>query len=169
MRTNKVKKQVEHNREPFGDVFAINADNLEAEALRQVELMSEYSEGLAEAEYELARLEEKKKTYRSEMIERVESGDENVPGRKTADTVEAHYRVDARYRSIVQQLLEAQYKRDRLQGAVYTLSHRKEMLDLLNRRHLAINNIQTSVEKIEQTRTIAHARVKERQNKEGKK
>jgi len=151
---------LEHKQESFGDIFAIDPNNLEGESLRQVELMSKYSELSAEAEFQVLKYEERKKTFRSQCIEDIEAGVEVLPGSKNAPSCEAHYRTRPKYKEIVEHLNEAIYRRDLMRNAMSTLFHRKEILEIFNRRQIALNSVQSPMAEKEQRRELANIKVK---------
>lgn len=154
---------LEHKREPVGDKFTINRSNLEREMHKQVEFMAANSELLAEATYQVARLEERKKTRRSEIIIKVEKNPSLLPSNKNVQNIEAYYRLDTQYQDIVNQLLEWQYKLTLLTGMSYTLGQRRDMLDAFNRRDIAMNSISTGDREEKRART--NDKVKKRLNK----
>ena len=152
------KKKMEHERKPYGNVFAIDQNNLEGEAIRQLELMSEYGELSAEAVFQALRLEEKKKVLRSKIMLA------NQAKAKNAQISEALYRADPEYVKVVERLNEALYQKELMQNAMYALAQRRDMIDMFSRRQIATNGIQTGSEA---ARKRVAEKTKDRLNRKG--
>lgn len=125
-----------HERAPL-EGFGINPNKLEAEALRQIELMSEYSELMAEATYQVVRLENRKKRLRSEILMK------NQHTAKNQQIAEAMYRVDKDYIELSNRLAQAIYEKERMQNAMYLLAQRRDMIDFFLKRNLALSGSST--------------------------
>lgn len=130
--------KVVHERKPLVG-FGINADKLDSEAQRQLELMQEYSELSAEATFQCLRLENKKKKIRSELILK----NQNVA--KNQQVAEAMYRVDPEYVEVNRLLAEATYDKERLGNAMYLLAQRRDMIEFYSRRQMATSQNYDSV------------------------
>lgn len=158
MKTKKSNTVPTHKRTPLGDLFAVNQNKLEAEAIKQLELMSEYGELSAEAEFQVVHLEEQKKLIRSKILLRIEK----KGGTRNAQLAEAMYRADPEYVEISDKLSEATYRRELMKNVMFTLAHRRDMLDFFNRRQLAMNPMQIG----EETQIRIAKRMKKKMNKE---
>lgn len=154
-----------HVREELGDSFAINESNLEGAAHEQLRLMAKYVELSAEAQYEVARLDERKKHKRSELILETEKNPKVIKGSKNAASVEAYYRTHPEYIAITKKLVEAMYRAELMKGVMFLLSQRRDMLDMFSRRQIALNNISTPSDDVKQR---VSNRIKKRLNKKGK-
>jgi hypothetical protein len=88
----------------------IDFDNLDLEWVDQAELARKYAEHLKGLKGEVRRLEEKKKTVRSELIDKINRDPDKYTGkeRPNAADIEAAYRVDKEYKEVVEELLDAQ-------------------------------------------------------------
>lgn len=88
----------------------IDFDNLDLEWIDQPELARKYAKHLTSLKREVGRLEEKKKTIRSELIDLVNRNPEKYTGKKSpnAADIEAAYRRDKEYQKTVEELLDAQ-------------------------------------------------------------
>jgi len=88
----------------------IDFDNLDLEWIDQTELARKYAKHLAGVKREVGRLEEKKKTIRSVLIDQVNRDPLETTGKKSpnAADIEAAYRRDKEYQRTVEELLDAQ-------------------------------------------------------------
>jgi hypothetical protein len=89
----------------------IDFDNLDLEWVDQAELARKYAEHLKGLKGEVRRLEEKKKTVRSELINDINRDPEKYLGegvRPSDAKVEAAYRTSPLYLEAVEELLDAQ-------------------------------------------------------------
>ncbi len=149
----KVEKPSSHKRVNLGGVFALDPNKLESEAIRQIELMEEYGELSAQACFRVESLEEQKKTLRSSIMLRNDS----TPGKaRNIQLAEALYRTDPTYIEVCKKLADAIYRRELLSNAMFTLAHRKDLIDFFNRRQLATNNIETARERVVAKTRKAH-------------
>lgn len=159
------KAKMDHERKPIGDEFAINVNDLEGEAHRQLELMTRYGELSAEAKYKWERADVRKKSVRSRLILEVERDPSLLKkASKNMQSVEAYYRVHPDYKAACENLAEAVYNMELMQNAMFALSQRRDMLDLFNKRQMAMNNISTSSDREKRVTD----KVKERMNKHKK-
>lgn len=110
----------------------IDSHNLEEELVKQPVLMGYYSEQLAIASKYVSYLEEEKKWMRSTLILEASKGGEKLIGCKpTAPSIEAWYRTQDDYTEIVDELIEAEFKKNVLDGAVKSMVDRKKSLEKL--------------------------------------
>jgi hypothetical protein len=90
----------------------VNIDEtaLDVEWKDQAPLALKYAKHLSRLNAEVAKLEEEKKTKRSELILKVNKDPMELIGKKTpnAADIEAYYRTDPEYKEIIKDLLEAQ-------------------------------------------------------------
>lgn len=127
--------------------LSFSRDNLENACLTQVSLMCKYTKLYAMAEQLLNAAEEEVKTLRSKLILKVE-GDNTLLGEgisKNIQTVEAWYRSRTSYREAVEREQKARYNFTIMQNAMYTLAHRKTMIETLMRAHLGNINSEPDV------------------------
>ena len=82
---------------------------LDKEWLGQGTLALKYAKHLTHLKAKVARLEEKKKTVRSELILEVNADPEELIGKKSpnAGDIEAYYRTDEGYKEVIKELLTA--------------------------------------------------------------
>jgi hypothetical protein len=92
-----------------GDV-KIDFDNLDLEWMDQPELARRYAKHLSSLKSEVRRLEEKKKTIRSALINEINRDPVTFTNKKSpnANDIEAAYRTDKGYIETVEELLDAQ-------------------------------------------------------------
>ena len=110
----------------------IDSYNLEEELVKQPTLMGYYSEQLAIVSKYVSYLEEEKKYMRSTLILEATKGGEKVIGCKpTGQSIEAWYRTQKDYYEIVDDLIEAEFKKNVLDGAVKSMVDRKKSLEKL--------------------------------------
>ena len=140
------KAKMEHERHPVSEAeFEIDEGNLEKEAHRQIELMRKYGELHAQAKWAWERADNKKKSVRSRLILEVERDPSVLKGAsKNMQTVEAYYRNNVEYKEACATLAERVYELELMQNAMFALAHRRDMLDLFNKRQMALNNINNS-------------------------
>jgi hypothetical protein len=88
----------------------IDFDNLDLEWVDQPELARRYARHLSSLKREVGRLEEKKKTIRSALINEINRDPAKYTGkdRPNAADIEAAYRTDKEYIETVEELLDAQ-------------------------------------------------------------
>lgn len=137
-----MRKETEETfAEPKAEKYAleINDNDLLGECRRQMELEAKYGELLAKAEYALNAAQTAVKTRRSELILAVEADPSVINGSKNVQTVEAYYRTQKSYRRLVQQETEAQFKHTQIQNAMFSLSRRSAMLQILVNARLRLS------------------------------
>ena len=118
--------------------ISIDPESLDLEWLRHSSTFMQYSELKAEAKRELDRAKEKKKTIRSELILRARKGGPDLIGCKVTDqTVEAWYRTQEGYIDAVEELADAEYEHNILDGAIFAFQNRKTALENLVKLMLA--------------------------------
>lgn len=90
--------------------ITIDETALDAEWLDQASLALKYAKHLTQLKARVARLEEKKKTKRSELILEVNENPMELMNKKTpnAADIEAYYRTNEEYKEIIKELLEVQ-------------------------------------------------------------
>ena len=116
----------------------INPEALDVEWLEQGPLALKYSRYAAQAASEVRRLEEIKKTIRSELILEVNQNPGELIGKDkpNAGDIEAYYRNHERYKEIVQRLLDAQEEAEFAEAAKNEICYtRKKALEMLVRTH----------------------------------
>ncbi len=123
----------------------IDPNNLDVEWLRQPQLISNYSRLKADADKHVRELEEEKKTLRSElMLEAWRKGEKLLKVKPTVTSVEAWYRLQPDYISVIDELNDAYHEAEVLEGAVRGLAHKKTALEnlvvLLGREYFSAPN-----------------------------
>lgn len=110
--------------------FPINPEELEIECIRQPSLYFQYARAAADGERLAKDAEEKVKQVRSELIKEAWEDPEGCLGMKkaTKDTVEAYYRTHEDYIEAKGELIQAEYERDVLNGAKWSVSGRKDSI-----------------------------------------
>jgi hypothetical protein len=153
----------------------IDENNLLGECSRQMILEEKYGKLLAEAEFMLNAAQTAVKTRRSELILKVQSNPSLIDGSMNVQTVEAFYRTQASYKKLVQEENDAQFRHTQIENAMFSLSRRSAMLQLLVNARLRNSGTfdptaSTSVARSE-LREIEHAdtnkRLGKRLNKKG--
>jgi len=139
------KAKLEHTRHPVAESeLEIDEGNIEREAHRQIELMRKYGELHAQAKWAFERADNRKKAVRSRLILEVWRDPSVLKGAsKNIQTVEAYYRNNSEYKEACKDLAERTYELELMQNTMFSLAHRRDMLDLLSRRQIAMNNIST--------------------------
>lgn len=116
----------------------IDPDALDVEWLDQAPLATRYGQHVADLRRQVARLEEKKKTVRSELIQRANEDPKGCCGKDkpNAADIEAFYRVQKEYREVAEDLLETQYELEFAEVAKNEIAFtRKAALENLVRLH----------------------------------
>jgi hypothetical protein len=137
----KQPEEAEIKKVPEAAKFALEIDenDLLGECRRQMELEAKYGALLAKAEYMLNATQTAVKTRRSELILKVESDPSVINGSKNTQTVEAYYRTQKSYQRLVQQETDAQFNYTQIQNAMFSLSRRSAMLQILVNARLRLS------------------------------
>ena len=118
--------------------ITIDENALDIEWLDQASLALKYAKHLTQLKARVARLEEKKKTKRSELILEVNENPIELMNKKTpnAADIEAYYRTDEEYKEIVKELLlvqeEAEFAELAFQEIAWTRKKSLEYLVILH-------------------------------------
>ncbi len=118
--------------------ITIDETALDIEWLDQASLALKYAKHLTQLKARVARLEEKKKTKRSELILEVNEDPIELINKKTpnAADIEAYYRTDEEYKEIVKELLlvreEAEFAELAFQEIAWTRKKSLEYLVILH-------------------------------------
>ena len=109
----------------------IDPDSLDIELIRQPQLISGYSEQLAQAQREVNKAEEVVKTLRSKFIRDANKNPEETvqSSKATGQLIEAYYRSQPEYQKAKTNLHDVEYERDILQGIVSGLRQKKDALE----------------------------------------
>lgn len=96
----------------YEEDMRIDETALDVEWLEQGQLALRYGKHLANLSYKLRRLEEKKKTTRSELIQEANKDPEKCcnKSKTNAGDIEAYYRNHPEYKEVIEELLETQYE-----------------------------------------------------------
>jgi hypothetical protein len=122
----------------YKDDISIDPESLDLEWLRHSNKFMKYSKLKAEAKRDLDKAKEKKKTIRSQLILEARKGGENLIGCKPTDSsVEAWYRTQDEYIEAIEELADAEYEFNILEGAVFAFQNRKTALENLVKLMLA--------------------------------
>lgn len=116
----------------------IDESALDVEWLEQGALALKYSRYAAQCANEVRRLEEVKKTIRSELILEANENPKELIGKDkpNASDIEAYYRSHERYQKIVRQLLKAQEEAEFAEAAKNEICFtRKKALEMLVQLH----------------------------------
>lgn len=112
----------------------IDQDALDVEWLEQADLARRYAKHVKARRREVARLEEKKKTIRAELIDYVNRNPDEATGKSKPNSadIESYYRRQQRYKDAVEELLDAQEDLDYAELAHQEISWtRKKALEQL--------------------------------------
>ncbi len=118
--------------------ITIDENALDIEWLDQASLALKYAKHLTQLKARVARLEEKKKTKRSELILEVNENPIELMNKKTpnAADIEAYYRTDEEYKEIIKELLlvqeEAEFAELAFQEIAWTRKKSLEYLVILH-------------------------------------
>jgi hypothetical protein len=116
----------------------IDQDALDVEWLGQASLGLKYGRNVAHWHHVVARLEEEKKTMRSELIMEANKHPEKCCGKEkpNAADIEAYYRSSENYQGVVSKLLDAQYEAEYAEVAKNEICYsRKSALENLVKLH----------------------------------
>jgi phage host-nuclease inhibitor protein Gam len=116
----------------------IDFDNLDLEWIDQAELARRYAKHVSTLKKEVRRLEEKKKTIRSILIDKINRDPETLTGkaRPNAADIEAAYRTNEEYIETVDELLDAQEEAEYAEYVYQEISWtRKKALEQLVTLH----------------------------------
>ncbi len=118
--------------------ITIDENALDTEWLDQASLALKYAKHLTQLKARVARLEEKKKTKRSELILEVNENPIELMNKKTpnAGDIEAYYRTNEEYKEIIKELLlvheEAEFAELAFQEIAWTRKKSLEYLVILH-------------------------------------
>ena len=120
------KKVVEELSDDFNfeDDVEIDPHNLDAEIMSQPRFVSRYTSLAATANKNAKLAQEKLKTLRSVLIKEAQ---ETLP-KPTAMLVEAHYRVDEDYQEVKQEMIDAEFEADMINGCVSAIHAKRYSL-----------------------------------------
>ena len=115
----------------------IDESALDVEWLGQASLMFRYSKELAKAEREIARLKEKQAVVKAELDRdiRLVPEDFDIKVKVTEAVVSNTILFQEEYKTITNELIEAQYEVSMIKGAVNAIHQRKDALQDLVRLH----------------------------------
>jgi hypothetical protein len=98
--------------------------------LKQPQLYRKYAELKADAKLKLNKAHENVKVVRSELVLKAKRGGEELLGCKATDPVtEAYYRTHEKYKKAKEEMIQAEYEYNILEGAVWSFQQRKEALE----------------------------------------
>lgn len=114
--------------EPETDI-TVNPDDLDVEWFRQSGLFLKYSRASAEAERRVKIAEQNIKVVRSKFIKEANE----TLDKPTGQNVEAYYRTHPRHKEAKQELIDAEYERDIINGSKSAIYMKKSALENLVR------------------------------------
>jgi len=116
----------------YKEDLKINIEELEIEWLRQPGLYHQYAEKLAHAQRVMVKAHENVKIVTAELVEKAGKGGETLLGIKpTGANVESWYRQHEDHKEAKNELIDAQFEVNVLQGAVDAFVQRKKALEKL--------------------------------------
>jgi len=116
----------------------VDPDQLDVEFLMQAMLAERYGKHVVQLKDRVRRLEERKKTVRSELILKANEDPETCIGKKSPNSadLEAYYRAHPKYRKVVKKLLKAQTELDYAEVAKWEIAvTRKQTIEGLIELH----------------------------------
>ena len=111
---------------------AIDPDCLDEENFRQPSLYQDYADHASGCELKVKRLQERKKTIRSQQIKACKRVNPKVTGAE----MEAHYRTSEEYIAVVDELINAEYDLSMAMNAVFAMGQKRHSLERANELYL---------------------------------
>ena len=96
----------------YEEDMTIDSSALDVEWLGQASLALRYGKHFVQLGLQVAKLQERKKTLRSELIQEVNRDPEKCcnKAKPNASDIEAYYRVHPDYQTLIEELLQAEYE-----------------------------------------------------------
>lgn len=135
------------------DEIQLDPSNFHGACVDQVTLMIKYSKLYATCSKRAKLAEERAKTIKAELTLHAETNPKALKTRITAATVESWVRSQPDYVEAIRTAAERSYEEALLQNAMYTLNHRKSMIESLLRLELANLSPEPSIEPVVNSHT----------------